>query len=161
MHYPLQGGCSCKQIRYQLKSPPLFVNCCHCRWWQRATGSAFVIDAMIEDENVALLTSSPELVETPSESGKGQKIYRCPTCKIALWSHYSGAGPHVYFIRVGTLDNPDTLPPNIHIFIESKQPWVILPDAVPRVPQYYDRKQLWPLESQKRLQTLYSKHGQK
>ena len=156
-HYPLQGGCTCKQIRYELKMPPLFVNCCHCHWCQRETGSAFVINAMLEEDYVALLTGSPELIETPSESGKGQKIYRCPNCRIAVWSHYAGAGTHVYFIRVGTLDNPDNLPPDIHIFTESKQAWVILPEDVPQVLQYYDYKQYWPVESQNRLQAFYAK----
>ena len=155
--YPLQGGCTCKQIRYELTTPPLFVNCCHCHWCQRETGSAFVINAMIEDENITLLKGSPEAIETPSESGKGQKICRCPTCKIAVWSHYSGAGPHVHFVRVGTLDNPEKLPPDIHIFTESKQPWVILPDAVPQVTQYYDYKQYWSWESQNRWKVLLAR----
>ncbi len=145
--YPLSGGCDCRTIRYRLESPPLFVHCCHCRWCQRETGASFALNAMIEADRVTLLAGQPELVDTPTASGKGQWIARCPKCRIAVWSNYSGAGPHVHFVRVGTLDEPDHLPPSIHIFTASKQPWVILPANTPSVPAYYDRKQYWPPES--------------
>lgn len=125
----------------------MFVNCCHCRWCQRETGSAFVINAMIEAERVELLAGEPIVVHTPSESGKGQKITRCPQCHVALWSNYAGAGEAVRFVRVGTLDEPDRLPPDVHIFTASKQPWVVLPPGTPAVEEYYDREQLWPAES--------------
>ena len=109
---------------------------------------------MIEAERVELLQGAPELVNTPSNSGKGQKIWRCPTCKVALWSNYAGAGDAVRFVRVGTLDEPDRLPPDIHIFTASKQPWVVLPEGTPAVPEYYDRNQHWPAESLARRQAL-------
>jgi hypothetical protein len=141
------GGCDCRTIRYRMHGRPLFVHCCHCRWCQRETGSAFVMNALIETERVELLGGAPEIVLTPSASGKGQKIARCPVCRVAVWSHYAGAGDRFAFVRVGTLDDPDRFPPDIHIFTASKQPWVILPEGVPAVPAYYDRKQHWPAES--------------
>jgi hypothetical protein len=141
-----EGGCTCRAVRYRM-SAPMFVNCCHCRWCQRETGSAFVINAMIEAERVVVLAGEPIVVHTPSNSGKGQKITRCPTCHVALWSNYAGAGDAVRFVRVGTLDEPDRLPPNVHIFTASKQPWVVLPPGTPAVEEYYDREQLWPAES--------------
>jgi len=149
-----EGGCACRAVRYRMTSRPLFVHCCHCRWCQRETGSAFVLNAMIEADRVVLLNGTPEVVLTPTLSGKGQKISRCPTCRIALWSNYSGAGDKVRFVRVGTLDNPDLLPPDIHIFTASKQPWVVLPEGAPVMPEYYDRRRLWPEESQQRLKAL-------
>jgi uncharacterized glyoxalase superfamily protein PhnB len=152
--YPLAGGCDCKQIRYQLVSAPLVVHCCHCRWCQRESGAAFALNAMIEAERVSLLAGQPEVVNTPSESGKGQKISRCPDCKVALWSNYAGGGDHVRFVRVGTLDQPDLLPPDIHIFIASKQPWVVLPPGMPAVPEYYDAKDIWSAEALERRTTL-------
>lgn len=145
--YPLAGGCNCGQVRYQLQSAPLFVHCCHCRWCQRESGSAFALNALIETDRVILLGAPPEWVDTPSASGKGQKIARCPCCRVALWSHYAGAGPAFSFVRVGTLDNPDALPPDIHIFTESKQPWLMLADGKPALPGYYDRRQYWPEQS--------------
>jgi hypothetical protein len=133
---------------------PLFTHCCHCRWCQRETGASFALNAMIESERVLVLAAEPELVNTPSNSGKGQKIARCPICRIALWSHYAGAGDALRFVRVGTLDDPDLLPPDIHIFTRSKQPWVVLPAGTPAEAEYYDRKQHWPAESLERRRAL-------
>ncbi len=117
-----EGGCTCRYIRYRMSGKPLFVNCCHCRWCQRETGSAFVLNAMIEAERVQLLEGEVQMVDTPSNSGKGQRIARCPRCFVALWSHYAGAGDAVSFVRVGTLDNPQSHAPDVHIFTSTKQP---------------------------------------
>src|SRR6187551_817352 len=105
----LEGGCTCRSVRYRLASAPLFVHCCHCRWCQRESGSAFALNAMIEADRVALLAGEPEAVDTPSASGKGQKIWRCPRCRVAVWSNYAGAGAAVRFVRVGTLDEAGRL----------------------------------------------------
>ena len=153
-----EGACTCEHVRYRLTSKPLFVHCCHCRWCQRETGSAFVINALIEADRVVVLTGAPEPVMTPSESGRGQKISRCPTCRVALWSNYSGAGDLVRYVRVGTLLEPDRLPPDIHIFTSSKQPWVVLPPDTPAVPEYYDLEHYWPEESLRRRQELLEEH---
>jgi hypothetical protein len=147
MSAPIEGGCDCREIRYRLTSGPMFVHCCHCRWCQRESGASFALNAMIEADRVELLAGAPEVVHTPSASGKGQKIWRCPSCRIAVWSNYAGAGPLIHFVRVGTLDNPDALPPDIHIFTSSKQPWVVLPEGTPAVAEFYDAKSHWPAES--------------
>jgi hypothetical protein len=149
-----EGGCDCRGVRYRLESTPLFVHCCHCRWCQRETGSAFVMNALIEADRVTLLAGGPEVVPTPSASGQGQRIARCPLCWVALWSVYSGAGEGFRFVRVGTLDDPDRFPPEIHIFTASKQPWVILPEGVPAVTEYYRRSDFWPAESLARRQAV-------
>ena len=152
--YPLEGGCDCRQVRYRLLAPPMFVHCCHCRWCQRESGASFALNALIEADRLELIAGEPELVDTPSESGLGQQIARCPTCRVALWSHYAGAGPYVSFVRVGTLDQPDRLPPDIHIFTASKQPWVRLAPDTPAMEEYYDRRQYWPAESLARWEAL-------
>jgi hypothetical protein len=154
-HY--DGGCTCRQVRYRLTSKPLFVHCCHCSWCQRETGSAFALNAMIEADRVQVLQGAVDVVETPSQSGKGQRISRCPTCKIALWSNYAGAGDAVRFVRVGTLDEPSRLPPDIHIFTASKQPWVALPAGVPAEVEYYRTSERWPAESLERRAALQAK----
>jgi hypothetical protein len=151
---PMEGGCDCGQVRYRMTSAPLFVHCCHCRWCQRESGAAFALNAIIEADRVQLLSGVPKEVLTPSESGAGQKFSRCPSCKIALWSNYARAGDKLRFVRVGTLDQPDQLPPDIHIFTASKQPWVILPPGVPATPEYYRKDDYWPEASLMRLAAL-------
>ena len=148
------GGCTCRHVRYRMHGAPLYVHCCHCRWCQRETGASFALNAMIEADRVEILAGEVDVVLTPSNSGRGQKIARCPRCRIAVWSNYAGAGEAVRFIRVGTLDEPDRLPPDIHIFTASKQPWVVLPQGVPAVPEYYDRARYWPPESMERRRVL-------
>ena len=152
---PFDGGCTCRAVRYRMKDRPLFVHCCHCRWCQRETGASFALNAMIEADRVELLAGSPEVVNTPSNSGKGQKILRCPTCRIAVWSHYAGAGDRVSFVRVGTLDDPDRFPPDVHIFTTTKQPWVQLSGDVPVMAEYYRSADLWPAESLARRAVLF------
>ena len=152
-----EGGCTCGFVRYRMSSRPLFVHCCHCRWCQRETGASFALNALIEADRVQLLAGEVEVINTPSNSGKGQKISRCPRCRIAVWSNYAGAGDAVRFMRVGTLDEPDRLPPDIHIYTESKQPWVILPPGAPAVPQYYRASEFWPKESLERRAALVAR----
>ena len=149
-----EGGCTCREVRYRITTKPMFVHCCHCRWCQRETGTAFALNAMIEADRVVLTSGEPEIVDTPSNSGKGQKIARCPRCRIAVWSNYAGGGDKVRFVRVGTLDEPDRMPPDIHIFTMSKQPWVVLPPGARAVPEYYDTKSTWPAVSLERRRAL-------
>lgn len=150
----LDGGCDCRAVRYRMTSKPLIVHCCHCRWCQRETGASFALNAVIEADRVLLRQGEPAVVVTPSSSGKGQKIARCTRCWIALWSTYAGAGDALRFVRVGTLDDPDQLPPDIHIYTASKQPWVVLPPGAPAVPEYYSARQYWPPESLERRRVL-------
>ena len=152
--FPIEGGCDCRSVRYRVNSAPLFVHCCHCRWCQRESGASFALNAMIESDRVVNLGVEPEVVHTPSEGGAGQKIARCPRCWVAVWSHYAGSGPVTKFVRVGTLDNPDLMPPDVHIFTASKQPWVTIPAEAKAFEQYYEREQLWPSESLARRQAL-------
>jgi hypothetical protein len=149
-----EGKCTCGFVRYRMTSRPLFVHCCHCTWCQRETGTAFALNAMIESERVEILAGEPVAIDTPSNSGKGQKISRCPKCHIAVWSNYAGAGAAVRFVRVGTLLEPGRLPPDIHIFTSTKQPWVVIPPDMPAVAEYYDRKKYWPKESQERREAM-------
>ena len=153
----LEGGCTCREVRYRLESNPLFVHCCHCRWCQRETGSAFAVNALIEADRVELLAGMPETVATPSNSGKGQKIARCPTCRVALWSNYAGAGDLIRFVRAGTLDDPGLAPPDIHIYTTTKLPWVVLSEGKPAMPEYYNLYEHWPADSIERRKILYGR----
>jgi hypothetical protein len=142
----MQGGCTCGEVRYVMTERPLFTHACHCSWCQRETGSAFALNAMIE---TACLTVAGlvDLMMTPSKSGKGQEIARCPSCRVAVFSHYAGAGRKIAFVRVGTLDRPADCPPDIHIFTTTKLPWVVLDPSIPAAEAFYDRKVYWPQAS--------------
>ena len=155
----LEGHCTCGAVRYRMTSAPLFVHCCHCRWCQRETGTAFALNAMIESDRLQLLRGEAEMIDTPSNSGKGQRIARCPHCHVALWSHYAGAGPLLSFVRVGTLEQPDLLPPDIHIFTASKQPWVVLGADIPAVDEYYPREEHWPQASLERRAVMLDRQA--
>src|SRR2546421_3871560 len=133
-----EGGCTCRAVRFSLTSRPLIVHCCHCRWCQRESGASFALNAVIEADRVVIEKGNLQLVDTPSNSGKGQKIARCPACFIAVYSNYAGGGEKLRFLRVGTLDEPDRLAPDIHIFTSTKQPWVILSPQAPAFAEYYD-----------------------
>lgn len=149
----MEGRCTCGAVSYRLHARPLFVHACHCSWCQRETGSAFALNAMIETDRLEL-QGAVEEVTIPSASGRGQVVCRCPACKIALWSHYAGAGRAVAFVRVGTLDRPGECPPDIHIYTSTKADWLVLDGRVPVVPGWYDRKAHWPADSLARWAAL-------
>jgi hypothetical protein len=149
----LEGGCACGAVRYRMTSAPMFVHCCHCRDCQRQTGSAFVLNALIETARVETLGTEPRRFDVPTDSGRPHGIYRCPTCGTAVWSEYGGVAK-LRFVRVGTLDDPQALAPDVHIYTRSKQPWVKLPEGVPAFEAYYDSKTLWPEASLARRRAL-------
>ncbi|MDQ8731931.1 GFA family protein [Bradyrhizobium sp. LHD-71] len=154
MNGDLEGGCTCRQVRYRLSGMPLIVHACHCRWCQRETGTAFALNALYEAERVEHTAGEPEIIVTPSASGKGQRIARCPNCRVAIWSNYPGAGPAARFVRVGSLDEPDRLPPDVHIFAASKQPWVVLPPGARVFSEFYDMNKEWSPESLERRRQM-------
>jgi hypothetical protein len=152
MNVPREGGCACGAVRYRLTSDPLFVHCCHCLNCQRQTGSAFVVNLLIEADRVELLAADPLPVEVPRDDGSAQTIFRCPTCQVAVFSNYGR--PEVRFVRAGTLDDPSRVTPDVHIFTRSKVGWITLPESVPAFAVYYDSKALWPAASLERLKAV-------
>jgi hypothetical protein len=149
----LEGGCACGAVRYRLKSRPMFVHCCHCRDCQRQVGSAFVINALIETDRIAVLTGEIAPWRMPTDSGRVHDVYRCTACGTTLWSDY-GDRPQLRFVRATTLDDRAALSPDVHIFTRSKAPWVRLPDEVPAYEVYYDMQSLWPPESLARRRAI-------
>ncbi len=147
------GGCACSAVRYRLLTAPMFVNCCHCKDCQRQTGSAFVINALIETDRIEITTGMPVATPMPTESGRIHDVYRCPVCQTAVWSDY-GARPALRFVRVGTLDEPAALAPDAHIFTRSKLPWIVLPAYSRAFDVYYHMESLWPPESLERRRKI-------
>jgi hypothetical protein len=150
----LEGGCACGAVRYRMGREPMFVHCCHCRDCQRQTGTAFVLNALIETERVELLSGDPAPHVMPTDSGRSHTVYGCPACGTAVWSEYGGVKV-LRFIRVGTVDDPSALPPDVHIYTRSKLPWLTLTDGKPSFEAYYDSKQLWPAASLERRRAIF------
>jgi hypothetical protein len=144
-----EGGCDCGAVRYRMNAEPMIVHCCHCRWCQRETGSGFVINAIVETSNLDV-TGGTIMVDTPSASGNGQKIVRCPKCHVALWSHYGQAGTALAFVRAGTLDHPSSVTPDVHIFTSTKLPWIDLPGGAQVFAEFYDVRTVWSPETMAR-----------
>jgi len=153
-----EGGCNCGAVRYRLESEPLFVHCCHCRWCQRESGSAFALNALIETDRCSVLGGEVATREIPTQSGQGQRVSSCAACGTLLWSHYAyaGIGDAVRFIRVASLDDPNALPPDIHIFTQSKQAWLSLDSATPQSAEFYSAGELWPQASLDRRAALFA-----
>ena len=147
-----EGGCACGSVRYRLTDEPLFVHCCHCLNCQRQTGSAFVINVLIETDRVELLAGEPQAAEVPRDDGSAQRIYWYPDCQVAVYSE--STSPQLRFVRAGRLDDPSSVSPDVHIFTRSKVAWVEVPPDVPAFEIYYDRETLWPAASNARIEAL-------
>jgi hypothetical protein len=154
----LKGQCFCGAAQYALSAAPMFVHCCHCTDCQRQTGSAFVINALIEAKHVKAMGPT-EIVTLPTDSGRPHDVTRCPKCQTALWSDY-GRRRNLLFVRVGTLDKPGAMPPDVHIFTRSKLPWERLPAKARAFKVYYDMKKEWPAASLKRHAALLGEKAQ-
>jgi hypothetical protein len=149
----LEGGCACGHLRYRMRSTPMFVHCCHCRDCQRQTGTGFVLNALIEADRVELVSGHPTPFAMPTDSGLPHAVFRCPDCGTAVWSEYGGQ-TKLRFVRVGTLDDPTALPPDVHIYARSKLPWIVLPEGVPAFEAYYNSRELWPAASLERRKAV-------
>ena len=153
-----EGGCACGHVRYRMESQPMIVHCCHCSWCQRQNGSAFAVNALIEADRVRILQGDVVAVTVPSPSGKNQRIARCPKCQVAVWSYYLAmqgrVGDLIRFIRVGTLDNPGRVPPDVHIYTSTKAPWLTLPPGALAVDEFYNIDEVWSEESLRRREAL-------
>ena len=143
--FGLTGGCPCGDLRYELTRQPMFTHCCHCTHCQKLTGSAFVLNTIIENDGIRILSGSLNVTDGPSESGRPHDIYRCAKCQTAVWSDY-GRRPNYRFVRVGTLDEPSSIKPDAHIFVRSKLDWVVIPKGQKAFDVFYKLQDEWPAE---------------
>lgn len=147
----LEGGCACGAIRYKLTKQPLIVHACHCRDCQRLTGGPHVINIWIETKFVEADHGAPNSHKLKAGSGKPQEVFFCGKCGTYLWSRYEAVPSDCLFVRAGTLDRPQAVAPDVHIFTRSKLPWVELPKGVPAFSSFYEIPKIWPSESLTRL----------
>jgi hypothetical protein len=139
-------------VRYRLTSGPLIVHCCHCVNCQRQTGSAFVVNLLIEAEGLDVTAGDPRPVDAPRDDGSAQRIYRCPSCQVAVFSEYGW--PEIRFVRAGTLDDASAITPDVHIYTRSKVPWVALPPDALAFDEYYDTEAVWSSASLQRVKPI-------
>ena len=150
-----EGGCACGQLRFKAQDDPIIVHCCHCSSCQRESGSAFALNYLIESDRVEW-TGTQEKVLTPSASGRGQMIVRCPACHTAVSSHYSAGGVS-QFLRVGAMDDKGGIAPDAHIFTSTRQAWVPEDPHAPSFAEFYDPKTFWSEDQKARMKALRDK----
>lgn len=136
------GGCGCGQVRYRVTGEPIFVNNCHCRQCQQQTGGTSVVNAFYEDERLEILDGNLTEHVVTAGSGGPHTICQCDNCGVALWSYYPRLGRLGVGIRVGTMDEKDSLTPVAAIFVSEKMPWVTLPEGLPHFDKTYDYREL-------------------
>lgn len=151
----LSGKCACGNVRYEIRSEPLFTQACHCRDCQRTTGSAFVIHTIVCEEDFQI-TGETRMGIGPTGSGAGCELHSCVSCGVIVWVRYRYHKVPVIAVRAGTLENPDAVAPQAHIFTSRKLPWVSLPADVPSFAEGVDRSQVWSQESIERYESLPS-----
>ena len=144
------GSCSCGSIKYTLRESPMFTQVCHCNLCKKITGSAFIINSMIEGWNFNLDTGVLKSYFGPTGSGRQHIIKRCNECGEAIVSYF-GNTEHLAVIKVGSLSEPNLLPPQAHVFVNTKLDWLKLDDGLPQFQAFYDFKSLWPEKSYERL----------
>lgn len=147
----LEGGCSCRAIRYKLTATPLIVHACHCRDCQRITGGPFVINMWIESRFVDAGSAKPKSFTLKGGTGKLHEVFFCGTCGTYVWSRYHIVPTDCLFVRAGTLDNPAAVKPDVHIFTRTKLPWLSLPKDALAFESIYQLKDVWSAESLERL----------
>lgn len=129
---PLEGSCECGRIRYRLVAAPRTVHACHCRQCQRLSGSAFSINAEVKAGDIELLGAvEPELLLVASEGSQKGRMWWCSRCATKLYADHHLAPDDTRYLRVGTLDTGESLPPRAHFFTRSKHPWIVLPPDLP------------------------------
>jgi len=144
---PIEGRCACGALAFRLARPPLFVHACHCTRCQRETGGAFAHHLMIETAQLQLLQGQPLFTRVPTDSGGRHWVARCADCHGVLWNAHGSRQPLIVYLRVGTLDEPAAWPPQAHIYLRSRQPWLVLDPAVPQFSGAYDARKTWPADS--------------
>lgn len=155
---PITGHCACSAVQFKLRQAPMFVHCCHCLACQRETGSAFAVNALIETSAVEITAGTLETIRIPTASGKGQLRCQCDRCHTVLYSHYAGAGTAIAFVKVGTLEQPDRIQPDIHIYTATRQPWIRLPDDLPTSEAFYRFADHWPEDCLNRYKAAQAAH---
>ncbi|MEQ9643359.1 MAG: GFA family protein [Alphaproteobacteria bacterium] len=149
----MTGRCACGAVTYRITDAPLFTQACHCTDCQRSTGSAFVVHLVLAEPDFEI-EGKTRMATVPSGSGAGCELHACAKCATYIWVRYLYHKVPVIAVRGGTLDDPAAAPPQAHIFTRSMQPWLTLPDGVPRFDEAFARDDVWPAASCRKYDAL-------
>ena len=129
----IQGGCLCGAVRYTSTAEPVMTAICQCTHCQRQSGSAFSVNVGIPKGSLQYTGDIPATFEDKGTSG--QPVHRrfCNKCGSPIVSEVE-ATPTLDWLKSGTLDDPSWLQPQVSVWSDSGQPWVKLPDAMPKFP---------------------------
>ena len=128
MSETLSGGCLCGDVRYEVQGAPVHVFHCHCSMCRRAGGTAFQTWAGFEAD--ALTVTQGTAASYKSSSFATRSF--CGRCGGQLFYNYTTNQTPPVWVTVGTLDNPESIAPQRHVFSADGVPWVHMEDGLPR-----------------------------
>lgn len=126
----IRGGCRCGAVRYEISGPPLAVAACHCTSCRQQSGAAFSVNLVIRASSMAVTGALSVFMDRETDSGAPLAREFCATCGSPIRS-ISEASPMIG-VKAGTLEDPGSFPPTLHIWVRSALPWVSIPDEAPR-----------------------------
>lgn len=132
------GGCQCGAVRYTLNKRPGVIYTCHCTECQKQSSSGFGISVRVEKTAVEITGTTAQF--TKSSGDKLTACEFCPACGTRLF-HKRPAYEHMMNIKGGSFDDTSWIKPAGHIWISSKQNWVVLPQddlTYEHQPESYD-----------------------
>ena len=119
-----EGGCLCGAIRYTMRSEPTYSGHCHCRSCQKAIGAGFVTWAGVKSENFEVTQGEITFCETSPGVQRGF----CGRCGTSLT--FTGDDWNDIGVTAATLDDPTFAKPTSNVYLDHKQPWVVIDDSL-------------------------------
>ena len=114
------GSCLCGSVNYISNSDPLVIQNCHCDQCRKATGSVYLTNLFIKEENFEI-TGEVNNYTHLSDAGNNMTKYFCPKCGSQVFGKNSGR-PGIITIRAGTVNEKDIIKPIRNLFLKSKVP---------------------------------------
>ncbi len=130
MGEPKTGGCLCGEIRYTFSEEKPVHYLCHCADCQRVSGAAYSANIFVRAASVEI-QGSPQKYQIQADSGRMATRLRCPSCGSQVFSEPTLC-PDCLVIKAGTLDDPKSFAPDMHIWCDSAMPWALPDDSRPR-----------------------------
>ena len=136
--YSRTGQCQCGDIKYRLTSPFIKQIVCHCTECQKLSATSFSITALLEKSAFELIKGKLKVYSRQADSGATVDNYFCGNCGNRIY-HQNPNNPQVLRVKPGTLEQTDVIQPTVHVWLQSKQDWVVIPEGVE---QYYTQPSL-------------------